>query len=245
MATRKPASETELINRWLKADAARQAAEEALEKHFKPLVEEALRSRDVAAATTIAHRMPDCVSRVFMLDTIRQASKGQWPGDLDTADTDASESAEVAPPVRTRRPRTAASVTARSLPQGIYLITDPVYVAPDDVWQAWIDSNDLSQPGVLDIDGHAALVWPTVIGDGVFPVHVGGVAAGSAAADSGMLAAVPGAVVLQDPVMQQTWKDLADREVGAVVEIRGGPVEHDGETGVMRAGELVVGELTD
>lgn len=52
---------------------AREAAERELERLFNPLVTERIAAGDFAGALEVVRFMPDCVSRVFFIDRIRNA----------------------------------------------------------------------------------------------------------------------------------------------------------------------------
>lgn len=68
-----------LIDRFKKINEELDAADKALDGHFRPLVEDAISQGDFALATDLAKKCMGCgaVSGVFLMDTIRQARLGK------------------------------------------------------------------------------------------------------------------------------------------------------------------------
>ncbi len=80
-----------------------------------------------------------------------------------------------------------------SLKKGQYVITDPCYVFPDDMWNDLCDKafcND-DDNGVLDVDGFNIWWGQTKYGDGEYNVRLGGSSQGSFGVDAGLFAIFP------------------------------------------------------
>jgi hypothetical protein len=85
-----------------------------------------------------------------------------------------------------------------TLPYGQYVITDPCYVMPDDLWDALIDDvfypvSEKAQPdcGLVEIEGFRIWWGNTAYGDGSFDVLQGNHRLGEIGVDAGMIAFMP------------------------------------------------------
>lgn len=138
-----------------------------------------------------------------------------------------------------------AATTRRRLKPGVYVITDPSYLIEDEPWQEWIATADIGKVGQIEFRGETATLWPTAHGDGVFPVRVNHNLIGHAGVDSGMIAAFPAKILVTDPSLGPVIKSLVDDDLAAVAWIKGGPVRHDPESGLLLAGDLSVGDADE
>lgn len=68
-------AEQALCARLAAATAAAEALDREVEAHFRPLVEACLAKGDAKGARSLVARMPDCVGKVFLLDTLREFEK--------------------------------------------------------------------------------------------------------------------------------------------------------------------------
>jgi hypothetical protein len=68
-------TEEELIKEYFRLDNELRAITKQVEKHFGGLFMEALNSKNVDLAYKIMDRCPDFITRVFMLDAIKQYGK--------------------------------------------------------------------------------------------------------------------------------------------------------------------------
>ncbi len=121
---------------------------------------------------------------------------------------------------------------------GTYVITDPCYVFPDEMWSDLCDKvfckNDQCQEtGVIEMDGHQIWWGQTKHGDGTYPVRVNGGKVGEFGVDAGLFAIFPLAFVQKHkPEM------VGDTQLACTTAIPAGAVSY--EDGNMDCGPVTV-----
>jgi hypothetical protein len=128
------------------------------------------------------------------------------------------------------------------LPHGRYMITDPCYVFPSEMWSDLCEQifcNDerkgCSDIGVIEMDGHQIWWSNTAYGDGGYDVRKGGVKVGEFGVDAGMFAIFPIEFV------QKYKPDLIEeRRLAAVVDMCGTVTTSGGK----RGGDMKCGDIT-
>lgn len=74
---------------------------------------------------------------------------------------------------------------------GKVLIIDPSYVFPGELWDKLVEMLPIHVNDFYEIDGHKIYIASTWMGDGVYPVYVGGRLKKKVDVDSGLLSAIP------------------------------------------------------
>lgn len=77
---------------------------------------------------------------------------------------------------------------------GTYVVTDPCYVFPDEMWSDLCDQiflRDEEESGVIEMDGHKIWWGGTAHGDGTYPVYLNGIFQGNFGVDAGLFAIFP------------------------------------------------------
>jgi hypothetical protein len=124
---------------------------------------------------------------------------------------------------------------------GTYVITDPCYVFPDEMWSDLCskifcredENKECPDTGVIEMDGHQIWWGHTAHGDGSYAVRVDGAKVGEFCVDAGMFAIFPVAFV------QKYRPEMVDSpELATTLSIMGGVVEYDG--GDMDCGRVSV-----
>jgi hypothetical protein len=130
-----------------------------------------------------------------------------------------------------------------NLPHGRYVITDPCYVFPSEMWvdlceQIFCndDRKDGCDTGVIEMDGHQIWWSCTAYGDGGYNVRKGGAKVGEFGVDAGMFAIFPIEFV------QKYKPDLIEENsLAAVVDMCGTVVASGRRRG---HGDMECGDIT-
>jgi hypothetical protein len=114
------------------------------------------------------------------------------------------------------------------LANGSYLITDPCYVFPDEIWsdlcdQVFCPDDNCRESGVIEMDGHKIWWGSTKSGDGCYPVRQYGAKVGEFCVDAGLFAIFPIEFV-------QKYKPdmVGDKRFGTTVTMGGAVSYRDG-----------------
>ena len=131
------------------------------------------------------------------------------------------------------------------LSAGTYVITDPCYVFPDEMWSDLCDKifcreDDMGEgkkecpdTGVIEMDGHKIWWGQTTHGDGSYAVRVHGSKVGEFGVDAGMFAIFPVEFV------KKYKPDLLEEDtLACTLPIPAGVVSYDG--GDMDCGQVSV-----
>lgn len=89
-----------------------------------------------------------------------------------------------------------------TVPPGVYLVGDPCYSVPDDLWMEWLEEADYTNGDrrhvlAAKIDGHEVVGVSTAHGDGVYYDGEGR----EYGVDAGLLGLVPVEVAKEEPDM--------------------------------------------
>ena len=127
------------------------------------------------------------------------------------------------------------------LSAGTYVITDPCYVFPDEMWSDLCDKifcrededKECPESGVIEMDGHQIWWGQTAYGDGGYAVRVYGSKVGEFGVDAGLFAIFP-----VEFVKKYKPDLLEEKTLACTLSIPAGVVSYDG--GDMDCGQVAV-----
>jgi hypothetical protein len=127
------------------------------------------------------------------------------------------------------------------LEKGYYVITDPCYVFPKEMWgdlcsRIFCRDRASVSSGVIGMDGFKIWWGCTAFGDGSYQVKKSGVAVGSFGVDAGLFAIFP--LEFAKKYCKASVSDLLTRpDLAATLEMEGLVIYDDGN---MRCGDIIV-----
>ena len=119
-----------------------------------------------------------------------------------------------------------------------YVITDPCYVFPDEMWDDLCDKifcredegKECPESGVIEMDGHQIWWGQTKYGDGCYNVKVCGSKVGEFGVDAGLFAIFP-----VEFVKKYKPEMVGDTQLGCALQIPAGVVSYDDGDMIVRS----------